>query len=347
MAPPSPKEFIEAALFATGPFALSYSDPKQKWLILRHLLSLLQEFPGFTPSTDRYMHDDGTEANLLCAIGFIHVSSNSTPPVPLVIWLHENYPQKAPLVFVSIDPTTPIHRHHPFVDNTSGATSPPYLITWKYPSCNLTNLLRNLVHLFSIDHPFAYTPSTETAKTKSFAHPSYVSHKEAIDRLAGMLHYDMVALRVSRFEEIEKLSLLQEELKRRDSLTTSMINEMEEERKRLKERARDWADETDRLANWLRVNDGRAIAALDTGEVGVEDAFEMDEMSRARLEASAADLAIDDVLYKLDKAIELEAVSFDSYIKQVRSLAREQFFHRHKVTQLNGSTNLITQLSLM
>ncbi|KAE8701436.1 putative interferon-induced guanylate-binding protein [Hibiscus syriacus] len=351
MAPPSPKEIIEAALFAAGPYALSYSDSKQKWLILRHLLSLLQEFPGFEPSTGWYMQNDGTEVNLLRATGFIHVSddSSSTPPVPLVIWLHENYPQRAPLVFVSIDPETPIHRHHPFVDNTSGEASSPYLITWKHPSCDLTGLLRNLVHLFSIDHPFSYTPTpaitTTTKKTKSLAHPSLVSHKEALDRLVGMLHYDMVALQASTCDEIENLSLLQEELKRRDSFTTAMIDEMDEERKRLKERADDWADEKDRLVNWLRVNDGRAIMGLDAGDVGVEDAFEMDEMSRARLETSAADLAIEDVLYKLDKALELEALSFDSYIKLVRSLAREQFFHKHKEMELNESTNHLQPLS--
>ncbi|KAK8506853.1 hypothetical protein V6N13_052219 [Hibiscus sabdariffa] len=73
---------------------------------------------------------------------------------------------------------------------------------------------------------------------KSFDHPSIVSPKETLDRLAGM-----VALRANTFEEIEKLSLLPEELKRHDSFTTSMINEMDEERKRLKERAGDWAEE--------------------------------------------------------------------------------------------------------
>ncbi|KAL4320315.1 hypothetical protein GQ457_18G007680 [Hibiscus cannabinus] len=127
---------------------------------------------------------------------------------------------------------------------------------------------------------------------KSFAHSSIVSPKETLDRLARMLHYDMVALRTNTFKEIEKLSLFQEELKRHDSFTTSMINEMDEERKRLKERAGDWAEETDRLVNWLRVNYGQAIAGLDIDKFRVEDAFEMDEMSRARLKTSTVDLVI-------------------------------------------------------
>ncbi|XP_007050445.2 PREDICTED: protein ELC-like [Theobroma cacao] len=321
MAPPSPKEFIETALFATNPYALSYSDSEQKWLILRHLLSLLQEYPSFRPSTGRFLHNDGNEVNLLCASGYVHVS-NSTPSIPLTIWLHENYPHKAPLVFVSLDPMTPIHRHHPFVD-TSGATTPPYILTWKYPPCNLSDLLHNLVQLFSHDHPFSYSPPTS-----SFTHPSLVSRKEALDRLVGMLYYDMVALQASTVEEIEELSLLQDNLKKRDRFTTSMILEMEQEWMKLKERSNNWAEEADRLVNWLKVNDRRPLMALAAGDVEIEDAFEIDEKSRVKLDCSAADSAIDDVLYKLDKALELEAVSFDSYIKQVRSLAREQFFLR-------------------
>ncbi|WRX10391.1 Ubiquitin E2 variant [Theobroma cacao] len=296
MAPPSPKEFIETALFATNPYALSYSDSEQKWLILRHLLSLLQEYPSFRPSTGRFLHNDGNEVNLLCASGYVHVS-NSTPSIPLTIWLHENYPHKAPLVFVSLDPMTRIHRHHPFVD-TSGATTPPYILTWKYPPCNLSDLLHNLVQLFSHDHPFSYSPPT--------------------------------------IEEIEELSLLQDNLKKRDRFTTSMILEMEQEWKKLKERSNNWAEEADRLVNWLKVNDRRPLMALAAGDVEIEDAFEIDEKSRVKLDCSAADSAIEDVLYKLDKALELEAVSFDSYIKQVRSLAREQFFLRASEMKLNG-----------
>ncbi|XVF80874.1 hypothetical protein PTKIN_Ptkin15bG0110400 [Pterospermum kingtungense] len=330
MAEPSPKEFIEAALLASSPYALSYSDPKQKWVILRHLLSMLQEYPGFRPSIGRFMHNDGTEVNLLSAGGYVHVISNSAPPIPLIIWIHENYPEKAPLVLVSLDPKTPIHRHHPFVD-TSGATSPPYLLTWKYPPCNLVDLLHNLVKLFSHDHPFSHRPSTT-----SFTHPSLVSRKEALDRLVGMLYYDMVALQASTFEEIEELSILQEELKRRDRVTTTMISEMEQEKKKLKDRSNNWAEETDRLVNWLRVNDRRPILALAEGNVEIEDAFETDDKSRGRLDRSAAYQAIEDVLDGLDMALEQEAVRIDSYIKQVRSVAREQFLLRALEMKLNG-----------
>lgn len=329
MSIPSPEEFIVAALEASSPYALSYSNSKHKWVILRHLLSMLQEYPGFRPSTRRFMHNDGTEVNLLCASGYLHVS-NSTTPIPLIIWLHENYPVQAPLVFVSLDPMTPIHRHHPFVD-TCGATFPPYLLTWKFPPCNLVGLLNNLALLFSHDHPFSYLPMMT-----GFSIPSLVSKKEALDRLVGMLYYDMVALLASTFEEIEELSLLQEELKRRDCITTTMISEMEQERKRLKDRLNNYAEEIDRLANWLRVTDPKPVMAMAAGNVETEDVFEIDEKSRWRLESLAADLAIEDVLHKLDNVLEQKAVSFDSYIKQVRRLAREQFLFRASEMKLNG-----------
>ncbi|OMO78359.1 hypothetical protein CCACVL1_14434 [Corchorus capsularis] len=282
------------------------------------------------------MHNDGTEVNLLCASGCVHVAASaSAPPIPLVIWVHENYPQNPPLVFVSLDPVNPIHRHHPFVD-TSGVTSPPYILTWKFPSCNLSGLLRNLVQLFSYDHPFSDSPPSPPPPCSGFSHPSFVSKKEALDRLVGMVYYDMAALQESTAKEIEELSLSQEKLKSRDVFITNMISEMEEERAKLKERAYNWAEEADRLVNWLKVNDGRPGMALDAGEVEIEGAFEMDEKSNLRLDCSAADLAIDDVLYKLDKALELEAVSFDLYLKQVRILAREQFFLRARELKLDG-----------
>ncbi|XVF32479.1 hypothetical protein REPUB_Repub17cG0086400 [Reevesia pubescens] len=94
-----------------------------------------------------------------------------------------------------------------------------------------------------------------------------------------------------------------------------MIFEMEQEKKNLKERLNNWVEKTDRLVNWMRVHDRRPIMTLDVGDVEIDDALEMDEKSRVRLDSSVVDLAIEDVLYKLDKALEQEAVSFDSYIK--------------------------------
>ncbi|XP_057460552.1 protein ELC-like [Actinidia eriantha] len=327
MASQSSVQFIDAALFCSSPFALSYTNPDQKWLIRGHLLSLLQYFPSLNPLMDTFVHNDGTTVNILKATGDLHVS-RSTPKVHLTIWLHQNYPHIAPIVFVSHTSTCPIHRDHPFVDPDSGATTSPYLLSWLYPRSNLLDLVQNLVNLFSHNHPFAYN--------SAFSSLSHPSKREALDRLSCMLHYDMVALRAETEEEIEGLSALQVEMVKRVDIATSMILGLEHEKLNLKRRAMDLTDEADVLMNWLRVHNTKS-----GGEEIEEDAFEaVDKESSVMLDCLAADMGLEDLIYALDKAVERGVVDFDVYISQVRKLAREQFVHRALVVKLKGSEML-------
>ncbi|KAK3193658.1 hypothetical protein Dsin_024968 [Dipteronia sinensis] len=213
MAPPcSSIQFLDTALSCTSPFALSYTDLNQKWVIRKHLISLVQDHPDFTLSTDTFNHNDGSTVNLLNASGYLRVSK-ITPPIHVTIWLHENYPHMPPIVFINTSSNTlnQIHQNHPFVDQC-GLTTSPYLQTWLHPGCNLCNLVHNLIKIFSHDHPFSYSSSVSTT---SFTHPSLVSKREALDRLLGMLHYDKAALQAKAEEDIEGLSILQVELEKR------------------------------------------------------------------------------------------------------------------------------------
>lgn len=333
MPPSSSIEFIDTALSCTSRFALSYTDSKQKWFIRKHLLSLIQDYPTFTLSTNTFFHDDGTTVNLLCATGHLHVA-NHAPSIPLTIWIHENYPCMPPMVHVLSDSTSPIHQDHPFV-HSSGATSSPYLQTWAFPRCHLTELVHNLVKIFSRDHPFVYSPAA------SFTHPSLVSKMEALDRLSGMLHYDTIVLLAQTEEEMEDLSNLQSEMVKRDDTITSMIMGLEHERMNLKHRAMNLMNQADVLVNWLRVNDAKSLVTKLEGEMDDDDAFEAgDEDSNLLIEFLAADSAIEDSMYALDKAVEHGVVSFDAYLRQVRMLAREQFFLRSKLVKLRGPSIL-------
>ncbi|GLT42406.1 hypothetical protein SLA2020_164070 [Shorea laevis] len=317
-------QFIETALCCTTPCALSYTDPDKKWIIRKHLLSLLQYQPTFRPSSDTFTHNDGTTVNLLNVTGRVKVS-RSTPLIPFRIWVHENYPDMAPMVFVLPDPDNPIHRNHPFVDS-SGAVITPYIITWKYPKCNLSGLVRNTIKLFSHDHPFSF------ASASGFTDPSLASKMEAIDRLTGMIHYDILALQSKNQVEIEELSILQEELLRRAGITENLVTGLEEERRRLKQSVEELAEGTDRIANWVRFNDPKSItsvAASNTGNGETEEAFEaVDSESEVHLGSLAADLAIEDLMSALDRALESRVLGSETYVKEVRNLARVQFFHR-------------------
>jgi ESCRT-I complex subunit TSG101 len=53
------------------------------------------------------------------------------------------------------------------------------------------------------------------------------------------------------------------------------------------------------------------------------------------LECTATDLALEDAIYALDKAVQEGSVPFDGYLRSVRALAREQFFQRVLGTKVN------------
>ncbi|KAK4742832.1 hypothetical protein SAY87_000833 [Trapa incisa] len=322
MAPIAPIQFIEAALSNgfNSPFALSYSDPSQIWAIRKDLLSLLHEFPSFSPSMDTFHHVDGSSANLLVARGCLRLRGSASP-VPITIWLHENYPQSPPMVFVDPTPGSTIHRGHPFVDYSSGFTITPYLETWAHPRCSLSDLARNLIKVFSKDHPFFSPPPSSSSGSLRVA---LASKNEAMDRLSGMILYDISALRSRGDEEVEDLLWLQGELQERAAVVSRTVRGLENERACLEARVRELELAAERLSDWL---EGLELRSRDMDAAdGIDGVFEAaDEESSLRLEFRAGELAIDDTIYALDRAIDEEILSSDAYIKQVRALAREQF----------------------
>uniref|UniRef100_A0A2P2QP05 SB domain-containing protein n=1 Tax=Rhizophora mucronata TaxID=61149 RepID=A0A2P2QP05_RHIMU len=89
--------------------------------------------------------------------------------------------------------------------------------------------------------------------------------------------------------------------------------------------------QSDLLINWLRVTDGKSLSPSLT-VADSDEAFEaVDENSKLVIDCLAADRAIDDLIDALDKALEQQVLNIDAYTKQVRALAREQFYSRRKL----------------
>lgn len=333
--PPSSADFVEAALTSTtAPCALSYYDPDQICLIRRHMICLLQDYPSFKPSIEAFVHNNGVAVNLLTANGELHISS-SAPAIPLKVFVHESYPQMAPIVYVVLDSSCPVYQNHPFVDSGSGATTCSYLENWLYPGCNLSGLVHNLVKLFSHYHPFCYSTSSS-----GLAHPNLFSKREAMDRLVCSLYYDVMDLSSMAEKEIAELSDIQVKMAKRAEIVASVANEHEQERTSLRRLVKNMTDEADKLLNWLKVHDERRFAAVLENDA-VVDAFEgVDERSKRVIECLAGDMAMEDSIDALDKALELGVVHFGQYIKQVRSLARDQFLYRAKLHKLGALSEL-------
>lgn len=150
-----------------------------------------------------------------------------------------------------------------------------------------------------------------------------------------MVHGDVAALRKTREGEMEGLFSLQGVLKQREESLNKGLKEMQEEMEALEQQLQMVLMNTDVLEGWLRDNQGKKMLG---GLENPEDAFEcVDVLSKQMLECTAADLAIEDTLYALDKALQVGAVPFDQYLRSVRALSREQFFHRATAAKVRAA----------
>ncbi|XP_072968781.1 protein ELC-like [Typha angustifolia] len=355
------QQFLTTALSQRGPSSLPYTEDV-KWLIRNHLVALADAFPSLHPKSALFTHNDGRAALLLQADGTIPiVFSGVVYNIPAVVWLPENYPRGPPLVFLSPTRDMLIKPHHPHVDR-SGHVVVPYLRSWVFPSSNLVDLVRSLSHLFGQDPPLytrqstpnpnpnpnpTPTPSPNPNPTPSPSRiyssssspaaalspspyryptedPADVFRRNAISKIVDTAHADMGALRRSREAEMEGLFATQAELRRRQEELSKGVRDMVEEKEGLEQQLQLVLMNTDVVEGWVRENEGRRRR-----EVDVDQAFEpADGLSRQMLECTAADLAVEDTIYALDKAVQEGQVPVDGYLKSVRAMAREQFFHR-------------------
>ncbi|RLN08050.1 uncharacterized protein C2845_PM11G20820 [Panicum miliaceum] len=354
------QQFLNTALSQRGPSALPYAEDV-KWLIRNHLVALAEAFPSLHPKTALFTHNDGRAAHLLQADGTIPIHhAGASYNLPAVIWLPEPYPRSPPLVFLSPTRDMVIKPHHPLVDRSGLVANAPYLRSWVFPSSNLVDLVRSLSHLFGLDPPlFTRNPPPAAAPTPTnpspqpppprvspSPSPSYrlggfpaspqlaprpppaedpaeVFKRNAVAKLVDMAYADATALWTAREAEVDALFAVQGELRHRGDLVTQGVRKMGEEKEALELRLQDVMMATDVVEAWVAENTRRGNTQA------TEDTIEpVDVLSRQMIECTAADLALEDTIYALDKAIQEGSVPFDGYLRSVRALSREQFFHR-------------------
>ncbi|CAN4092611.1 unnamed protein product [Withania somnifera] len=369
------QQFLSSVLSQRGPSSLPYTEDV-KWLIRQHLLSLLDNFPSLQPKTASFTHNDGRTVNLLQAIGTVPmVFQNVTYNIPVIIWLMETYPRHPPLVFVNPTKDMVVKQAHPFV-NPSGVVSIPYLQNWIYPSSNLVELARNLSVLFGRDPPLyaktrppsnpnphpppntsfsssvglsadrpAIPPGGSQSHQQQHQRPPYVGggtenaavvfRRNVMDQLVVSLHKDVMELREAREMDVEGLFNVQGVLKQREEVLKQGLKEMQDEKEGLEQQLQMVLMNSDVLEGWLRENEGKL---KNLGNVDVDMVFEpCDNLSKQMLDCTAADLALEDVIYSLDKAIQGGTIPFDQYLRNIRLLSREQFFHRATASKVRAA----------
>ncbi|CAF1884577.1 hypothetical protein Bca4012_047833 [Brassica carinata] len=365
------QQFLNSVLSQRGPSALPYAETT-KWLIRQHLLTLISSHSSLEPKTATFTHNDGRSAILLQADGTIPMPFQGVSyNIPVVIWLLESYPRDPPRVYVNPTRDMIIKRPHSNV-SPSGLVSLPYLHAWVYPSSNLLDLASQLSAAFSRDPPL-YSQRRPQSSGSGYARPSpsppigsgysrpspsigsgyarppppsyqqqqqtddaaEVYKRNAINKLVEMIHVDLVTMRSAREAEAEELLSLQANLKRREEELNNGLQEMASEKETLEQELQVISMNTDVLDSWVRDNQGKSDNLFV--DLDVDSAFIcMETMSKQMLECTASDLAIEDVVYSMDKSFRDGLLPFDQYLRSVRLLSREQFFHRATAEKVKG-----------
>ncbi|XP_074294591.1 protein ELC-like [Silene latifolia] len=153
-----------------------------------------------------------------------------------------------------------------------------------------------------------------------------VYKRNAINKLVEMVHGDIGGMRKEREGEMDGLFTVQGALRGREERVNRGLKEMVEEKEGLENQLQMVLTNADVLEGWVRENEDK-LGKKNVDEV--DEVFEpCDVLSKQMIEASASDLAIEDVIYSLDKGVQEGVIPFDQYLKNVRLLSREQFFHR-------------------
>ncbi|KAH6762697.1 Ubiquitin-conjugating enzyme/RWD-like protein [Perilla frutescens var. hirtella] len=160
--------------------------------------------------------------------------------------------------------------------------------------------------------------------------PAEVFRKNAINTLVESFNGDIREMRKGREGEMEGLFGTQAVLRKRDEELRRGLKEMLDEKEALEQQLQMVLMNGDILEGWLRENEGKLGGNdVHSVDVDVDEAFEpCDALSKQMLDCTALDMAVEDAIYSLDKAVQEGAVPFDQYMRNVRLLSREQFFHR-------------------
>ncbi|KAF0303824.1 Tsg101 [Amphibalanus amphitrite] len=121
------------------------------------VMNALRHYRGLQAKLSPFVFDDGTRQELCCLEGTIPVQyKGSTYNIPLCIWLMQQHPLVAPLVFVkpTADMQIKVSKHVDY----NGKVYLPYLSDWSQASSDLLGLIQVLVIIFSEAPPVFARP---------------------------------------------------------------------------------------------------------------------------------------------------------------------------------------------
>lgn len=147
----------------------------------------------------------------------------------------------------------------------------------------------------------------------------------AVKQLSERLSQSLAGANEQAARETDQLFEEQAELGRRKQSLDRGLQEAQAERSALETCVLQLSGKRVALERWLAENESKN----PQGDIDPDTAIvPADVLSRQALDAQAEDLALEDTLYSLNKALQEGVITAEVYMKQVRMVSRKQFFVR-------------------
>eukprot|EP00735_Rhodelphis_limneticus_P001065 TRINITY_DN11615_c0_g1::TRINITY_DN11615_c0_g1_i1::g.22077::m.22077 TRINITY_DN11615_c0_g1::TRINITY_DN11615_c0_g1_i1::g.22077 ORF type:complete len:425 (+),score=19.30,sp/Q99816/TS101_HUMAN/31.34/2e-52,UEV/PF05743.8/5.7e-35,Vps23_core/PF09454.5/4e-21,UQ_con/PF00179.21/0.0008,UQ_con/PF00179.21/1.5e+04,HrpB7/PF09486.5/0.072,GCN5L1/PF06320.8/1.4 TRINITY_DN11615_c0_g1_i1:67-1341(+) len=140
---------------------------RERWRVRDDVFNAIRTYHGLQSQIDNFVQNN-VQYRLLCLRGTIPILHAAHQyNIPLVIWIHQNYPHSPPMVYVTPTANMMIQQHHRHVDMT-GFVYHPYLSSWNAQTSNLVGLISILCNIFGSEPPVYSRPAQQQQDAARF-----------------------------------------------------------------------------------------------------------------------------------------------------------------------------------
>ncbi|KAK0418529.1 hypothetical protein QR680_013618 [Steinernema hermaphroditum] len=304
---------------------LKKAKPKHLETTKTDVSTALGVFQNLSPSAEPFAFAGKKPSTTLTLSGTIPITyKGARYHIPVAVHIPSKYPQAAPSCLVKPTPEMKI----------------PYLSAWRSPGHDLKGLLEAMTVAFGESCPVYSAAASIDPSTAISRFPTYVNvpppkpvdsatvkpeHLKA--SLLSAIEYRMRLKLMERFEmhfaEIQSMRLTLGELQEGHEKVLGAVERLQVEGTEMREKRDLYRKRRDELEQEL-------IACVPTASSNAIDSVidAATPVHRQIVDCFAADLAIDDAIYSLGRAVKDGSIDTQTYLRLVRHLSRKQFVHR-------------------
>ncbi|KAG0030475.1 hypothetical protein BGZ82_007412 [Podila clonocystis] len=327
---PEIAEWLQRVLLTIG-----YQHRDRMYADVEAVLRLFQNF--LVPKAETYTHDNGRSQLLLSLIGTVPiVYQSATYNIPVAFWLPTSYPSVAPIVFVT--PTAlMLVKAGKYVD-ISGRCYHPYLAYWSQRSdSNLVDLIGIMQGVFSQEPP-VYAKSTAVTQQQqpqqqqqsSPTLTGYPSPTTTLAQLYTKLQAALLEFNTASSREMDNLVTVNKQLNDAESRTKAEIQSLRDLHTKIQYNIATLSRCIEQLT--AKIEQIRSWPEEPVDEIICGSSVVHNQL----FELVAEEIAIEDTIYYLGKALSQDKVELKAYMKHLRNLSREQFMKKALIKKVKA-----------